>query len=416
MNHVAKEMQRLSFSIPLLIGGATTSRAHTAIKIEPFYHNGATVHVLDASRAVGVASQLLSDTTKDVFIKNTREEYDLLRHRHKNKKSANEFISLEAARVNKIKIDWQHYTPPRPHFLGTKTFTHYPLTELIPFIDWTPFFHTWELAGRYPAILEDEIIGESATQLFKDAQAMLHQICKSQWISANAVIGFFPANSVGDDIEIYTDDTRKQVRATFRMLRQQTLKSNGKPNLCLSDFIAPKSSGLHDYMGCFAVTAGIGLDTLTHQFELKNDEYNSILLKALADRFAEAFAEHIHYRVRKEFWSYAVDETLSNEEIIAEKYQGIRPAPGYPACPDHTEKPLLFELLNAPENTGIILTENFAMLPASSVSGYYFSHPDSHYFGLGKIEEDQVADYAYRKNMALEIIKRWLAPNLSDSS
>ena len=414
MQHIAKEMQRLDFTIPLLIGGATTSRAHTAIKIEPHYHNGATIHVTDASRAVGVASQLLNDDAKTPFIKNIRDEYQVLRDRHKNKKSANEFISLVDARNNKLVIDWENYIPHKPTFLGTKTFTHYLLEDLIPFIDWTPFFHTWELAGRYPAILKDEIIGESATQLFNDAHIMLKTLCKEKWLRASAVIGFFPANSIGDDIEIYTDDSRKQVRATFRMLRQQTLKANGKFNLCLADFVAPKSSGIPDYIGCFAVTAGLGVETIAHQFESKHDEYNSILLKALADRFAEAFAEHMHYRVRKEFWGYAPSEIFNNENMIAEKYCGIRPAPGYPACPDHTEKPLLFELLNAPENAGITLTENFAMLPASSVSGFYFSHPNAQYFGIGKIDEDQITDYAHRKNMALETVKQWLAPHLNE--
>jgi 5-methyltetrahydrofolate--homocysteine methyltransferase len=413
MSHIAKEMARLNFSIPLMIGGATTSRAHTAIKIEPHY-DGATIHVLDASRAVGVASQLLSDTAKDAFVQATRDEYHILRERHKNKKSANEYIPIEAARINKTAIDWNNHTPTKPAFLGVKKFTNYSFNDLIEFIDWTPFFHTWELAGRYPAILQDEIIGESATQLFNDAKVMLEKLCQEKWLHANAVIGFFPANSVGDDIEIYTDETRKQVRATFRMLRQQTKKANGKPNSCLADFIAPKSSGIADYIGGFAVTAGVGLDEIANQFESKHDEYNSILLKALADRFAEAFAEHMHYRVRKELWGYAPNEALNNNDMIAEQYQGIRPAPGYPACPDHTEKPLLFELLNAPENTGITLTENFAMLPASSVSGLYFSHPESHYFGIGKIEEDQVIDYANRKNMTLDAIKRWLAPNLSE--
>lgn len=413
MSHIAKEMQRLDFSIPLLIGGATTSRAHTAIKIEPHY-KGATIHVLDASRAVGVASQLLSDSTKDHFIKTTREEYDILRERHKNKKSANQTISLLEARANKVAIHWESYTPPKPTFLDIKTFTNYSFKDLVDFIDWTPFFHTWELAGRFPAILQDKIVGESATQLFNDAKAMLEKLYQEKWLRANAVIGFFPANSVGDDIEIYTDETRKHIRAIFRMLRQQTQKPNGKPNFCLADFIAPKSSGLSDYIGCFAVTAGIGLEHIAHQFEKKHDEYNSILLKALADRFAEAFAEHMHYRVRTELWGYAPHEKLNNEEMIAEKYQGIRPAPGYPACPDHTEKPLLFELLNAPLNAGITLTENFAMLPASSVSGFYFSHPEAQYFGVGKIEEDQVIDYANRKNMPLNVIKRWLAPNLSE--
>lgn len=413
MAHVAKEMQRLNFNIPLLIGGATTSRAHTAIKIEPNY-TGATIHVVDASRAVGVASQLLSDTTKNEFINNTREEYITLRERHKNRKSENEFIPLNAARENKFRIDTKSYLPRIPSFTGIKKFEHYPLIKLIPYIDWTPFFHTWELAGRYPAIFEDEIIGESAKSLFDDAKVMLDKLIKEKWLQANAVIGFFPANSIGDDIEIYTDKNRDSVLMTLHMLRQQTRKASGKPNLCLADFIAPKSSGIPDYIGSFAVTSGIHLDAIVHNFEKNHDEYNSILVKALADRLAEAFAEHMHQRVRKEFWGYVPEEHLNNEELIAEKYLGIRPAPGYPACPDHTEKPALFHLLNAPENALITLTENYAMLPASSVSGYYFAHPESQYFGIGKIADDQVIDYATRKNMNLILIKRWLAPLLNE--
>lgn len=412
MTHVAKEMQRLSFHIPLLIGGATTSRAHTAIKIEPHYAQ-ATIHVVDASRAVGVVSQLLNESTKTVFVENSRKEYHTLRERHKNKKSENEFISIEAARDNKFRIA-HDYRPCKPAFLGTKTFTQYSLVELVPFIDWTPFFHTWELAGSYPAIFSDEIIGESAKNLFADAQQMLTKMVSEQWLQANAVIGFFPANSVGDDIEIYADENRDHILTTLHMLRQQTRKPSGKNNLCLADFIMPKSSGIPDYIGGFAVTSGILLDHKVHAFEKQNDEYNSILLKALADRLAEAFAEHMHQRVRKEFWGYVPTEHLSNADLIAEKYTGIRPAPGYPACPDHTEKPALFELLNAPENANIILTENFAMLPASSVSGYYFSYPESHYFGVGKIAEDQVIDYAKRKCMDLILAKRWLAPNLNE--
>lgn len=411
MTHVAKEMQRLSFKVPLLIGGATTSRAHTAIKIEPHYP-GPTVHVVDASRAVGVASQLLSDTNQSEFIRTTRAEYHQLRERHKNKKSANEFISLEAARQNKFQID-HLYQPFIPSFLGIKKFVNYPLKELVSYIDWTPFFHTWELAGSYPAIFADTIIGESARHLFADAEIMLKTLIAEQWLQANAVIGFYPANSVGDDIEIYTDDNRKQVLVTLHMLRQQTKKSSNKRNLCLADFVAPKSSGIRDYMGAFAVTAGIHLDEKVKAFEIQHDEYNSILLKALADRLAEAFAEHMHQQVRKTFWGYQPSESLNNAELIAEKYQGIRPAPGYPACPDHTEKPTLFNLLSAPD-MGIILTENFAMLPASSVSGYYFSHPDSGYFGVGKITDDQLVDYAKRKNMDLNTMKRWLAPILNE--
>lgn len=411
MTHVAKEMKRLNFQVPLLIGGATTSRAHTAIKIEPNYH-GPTVHVLDASRAVGVASQLLSETSRTDFVRNTREEYEILRERHKKKKSENELVTLLDARKNQFNID-SDYSPIAPSFLGIKTFENYPLTSLIPFIDWTPFFHTWELAGSYPAIFQDEVVGDSAKQLFQDAERMLETLVKENWLEARAVIGFYPANRVGDDIEIYTDDKRDKVLTKLHMLRQQTKKSNGKHNACLADFIAEKSSGIPDYIGAFAVTAGINLDKKIEFFEKNHDEYSSILLKALADRLAEAFAEHMHQRIRQEFWGYQRDENLTNADLIAEKYVGIRPAPGYPACPDHTEKPTLFDLLKAPD-VGITLTENFAMLPASSVSGYYFSHPASSYFGIGKIAEDQLIDYATRKNMDLNTVKRWLAPHLNE--
>lgn len=413
MTYVAREMERQNFTIPLLIGGATTSRAHTALKIEPHY-SGPTIHVVDASRAVGVATQLLSETAKDEFIKTTREDYVKLRHRHMSKKSENEFVTIEEARQNKVLINWSEYKPPRPKFLGVQHVENYPLQELIPYIDWSPFFQTWELAGRYPNILEDEVVGETAKALFSDAQEMLNKIISEKWIYANGVIGFFPANSIGDDIVIYTDETRKKVLMKFHMLRQQSKKAQNKANFCLADFVAPKESGIQDYIGCFAVTSGIGLDEKVQKLEKENDEYNSILLKALADRLAEAFAEHMHLRVRKEFWGYVPTENLNNEELIAEKYVGIRPAPGYPACPDHTEKPALFSLLNATEYTKMILTENFAMLPASSVSGFYFSHPQSQYFGIGKINEDQVIDYAKRKHMDLAVVKRWLAPLLNE--
>lgn len=413
MTYVAREMERQNFTIPLLIGGATTSRAHTALKIEPHY-SGPTIHVVDASRAVGVATQLLSETAKDDFIKTTREDYVKLRHRHMSKKSENEFVTIEEARQNKVPINWSEYKPPRPKFLGVQHVSNYPLQELIPYIDWSPFFQTWELAGKYPNILEDEVVGETAKALFNDAQEMLNKIVSEKWIHANGVIGFFPANSVGDDIVIYTDETRKKVLMKFHMLRQQSKKAQNKANFCLADFVAPKESGISDYIGCFAVTSGIGLDEKVLKLEKENDEYNSILLKALADRLAEAFAEHMHLRVRKEFWGYVPTENLNNEELIAEKYVGIRPAPGYPACPDHTEKPALFSLLNATEYTKMTLTENFAMLPASSVSGFYFSHPQSQYFGIGKINEDQVIDYAKRKHMDLAVVKRWLAPLLNE--
>lgn len=410
MIHVAKELTRLNFSLPLLIGGATTSRAHTALKIEPNY-TGPTIHVVDASRAVGVASTLLSEKTKAEFTSKIKKEYAALRDLHKNKKSANTIVSIDEARKNKFNPDWSSYHIAKPSFLGTKNFTDYPLQRIIPFIDWTPFFHTWELSASYPNIFTDEIIGESAKNLFNDAQAMLKTLIREKWLQANAVIGFFPANSVGDDIEVYSDESRQQVLTTFRMLRQQTRKPQGKYNLCLADFVAPKSSGVADYLGGFAVTAGIGIESRLRIFEKNHDDYNAIMLKALADRFAEGLAEHMHARVRREFWPYAADETLTNEELISEKYRGIRPAPGYPACPDHTEKPALFALLRA-ERQGILLTENYAMLPASSVSGFYFAHPESQYFGVGKIAEDQVTDYAKRKNMDIVMLKRWLASQL----
>jgi 5-methyltetrahydrofolate--homocysteine methyltransferase len=413
MIYVAKEMERLGFTIPLLIGGATTSRAHTAIKIEQHY-SGATVHVVDASRAVGVASQLLSNDHKHAFMNTTREEYTTLRARHLNKKSENALVSLAQARANNVAIQWADYLPVKPSFLGVKSFTDYDLEQIAPYIDWTPFFQTWELAGRYPRILEDEVVGESARSLFSDAQVMLKTMLTEKWMQSNAVVGFFPANSVGDDIEVYTDETRQTVLATFRMLRQQSRKAKDKANICLADFVAPKTTGIADYIGGFAVTSGVGLDERVAEFEANHDEYSSILAKALADRLAEAFAEHMHERVRRELWGYHPDEALTNDDLISEKYVGIRPAPGYPACPDHTEKPLLFSLLNAPELAKMVLTENFAMLPASSVSGFYFSHPASQYFGIGKIDNDQVVDYAERKAMDLNLVKRWLAPHLMD--
>ncbi len=411
MTYVASEMQRQQFELPLLIGGATTSRAHTALKIEPHYH-GATVHVVDASRAVGVASQLLSDEHRDGYAAKIRSEYDALRELHKGKKSEVQMISLDEARANKIKLDWESHIIVKPSQLGIQSFTDYSLQQLVDFIDWTPFFSTWELAGRYPRILEDAIVGESARQLFDDAKAMLKHIVNEKWLKANAVIGFFPANSVGDDIEVYADENRDVVISTFRMLRQQTRKAKDKYNLCLADFVAPKSTGIADYIGGFAVSAGIEMEDQLAVFEKSLDDYSSIMLKALADRLAESFAEHMHLRVRREFWPYAEHEDFSNDELIAEKYRGIRPAPGYPACPDHTEKPALFELLDVTARAGISLTESFAMWPASSVSGFYFSHPESTYFGVGKVAEDQIIDYAERKKMSVPDVKRWLATHL----
>ena len=410
MSHVAKEMQREGFTIPLLIGGATTSRVHTAVKIEPGY-DGATVWVPDASRSVGVCSNLLSDQQRAGYIAGVKQEYENVRLQHKEKKGQ-PLLTLAQARKNGWKTDWRQYLPPQPNFIGLKTFTKYPLEELVPCIDWTPFFQTWELSGRYPAILQDPVVGEAAHNLFQDAQAMLKVIIAEKWLQANAVIGLFPCNSVNsDDIEIYSDESRVKVLAIFHNLRQQNVKPQGNPNQCLADFIAPKESGVKDYIGAFAVTAGIGIDARVKAFEEKHDDYDAIMLKALADRLAEAFAEHMHLRVRKEFWGYAKDEDLDSQGLIAEKYRGIRPAPGYPACPDHTEKAALFELLKAPE-VGITLTEGFAMLPAAAVSGFYFSHPDSRYFAVGKIGKDQAQDYARRKAMTLTEVERWLAPVL----
>lgn len=411
MTHVASEMQRLNFKIPLLIGGATTSRVHTAVKIAPNYKQDS-IYVKDASRAVGVATSLLSTSLKAEFSRKIRDEYDEVRQRHKNKFTVINWLTLEAARDNKLSIDWENYTPHRPDFIGLRVFEDYPFWELRNYIDWTPFFLVWELAGRYPRILDDGVVGSEARKLYDDAQTMLDNIEAKKLLTAHAVIGLFPANSIGDDIEIYADDNRHDLLGVIHTLRQQNQKPPGRPNLALADFIAPKETGICDYIGGFAVTAGVGIDAVVAGYEKKLDDYNSILIKALADRLAEAFAEYLHERVRKEFWGYANDEALANDDLIKEKYRGIRPAPGYPACPDHTEKRTLFSLLNVERNTQIELTESFAMLPAASVSGFYFSHPQSQYFGLGKINKDQVQDYARRKGMKLETIERWLAPNL----
>ncbi|MDO8926015.1 MAG: methionine synthase [Sideroxyarcus sp.] len=414
MAHVAKEMERQGFKIPLLIGGATTSRVHTAVKIEPNYPSGQTVYVTDASRAVGVCSNLLSNTSRDSYIAEIKADYQAARDQHEGKKGKAVHVTLQEARKLGVKTDWKKYTPPKPKLLGVQKLENYPLAILVDFIDWSPFFQAWELAGRYPKILDDKVVGEEARKLFADAQAMLKKIVKEKWLSANAVFGLFPANSAGsDDIEIYTDDKRKQVAMTWHNLRQQTKKPADIPNYCLADYIAPKESGVKDYIGGFAVTTGIGIDARVAEFEKQNDDYSAIMLKALADRLAEAFAEHLHLRVRREFWGYASDEALSNEDIIAEKYRGIRPAPGYPACPEHSEKGPLFELLQAPKNASITLTESFAMLPTAAVSGFYFSHPQAQYFATGKVDKDQVADYAKRKGWTVEEAERWLAPVLS---
>jgi 5-methyltetrahydrofolate--homocysteine methyltransferase len=411
MVHMASEMQRLKMDIPLLIGGATTSRIHTAVKIDPKYPN-AVVYVPDASRAVGVAGDLLSEERKENYIKGIKEEYDTMRIQRAARSTKRKTFSIEQARDNAYKGDWENYTPPKPTFLGLKTFEDYSLEELSQYIDWTPFFHAWELAGKYPKILNDEVVGEEATTLFNDAQKMLKQVVDEKWLSARAVIGFFPANSVGDDIEVYADDERAEVKTMLHHLRQQMAKPSDRPNSCISDFVAPKDSGKQDYVGAFAVTAGIGIDEHVKRFEDDHDDYNSILLKALADRLAEAFAECMHKRVRQEFWGYAADESLTNNDLIAENYQGIRPAPGYPACPDHTEKATLWSLIGPDKNAGITITESFAMLPTAAVSGFYFSHPDAKYFGTGKVKQDQVEDYAKRKGDDLSVVERWLAPVL----
>ncbi len=413
MVHVAKEMQRQNFDIPLLIGGATTSKVHTAVKIEPGYEHPV-VYVPDASRAVGVASNLLSREHKAAYIDDIRSEYVTVRERRRNQSEVRSYTKLDTARANKAKIDWPHYTPPQPQFLGTRVLDDYPLGELVDRIDWTPFFMAWELAGKYPRILDDDVVGEQARNLFDDAQAMLKKIVDEKWLTARAVFGFFPANNVGDDdIELYTDDSRNELRTTLHHIRQQMERKTAQPNFCLSDFIAPKASGVSDYLGAFAVTAGIGVDERVAHFEAEHDDYNAIMLKVLADRLAEAFAERLHERVRKEFWGYAANEDLSNEELIKEKYQGIRPAPGYPACPDHSEKALLWELIKPDETIGLNITESFAMTPTAAVSGWYFSHPDARYFGTGKIQKDQAEDYARRKGMDLATAERWLAPVLA---
>jgi 5-methyltetrahydrofolate--homocysteine methyltransferase len=411
MSHVAKEMQRLGFEVPLLIGGATTSRTHTAVKIEPHY-KGPTVWIPDASRAVGVATLLSSAEQRGKYLEDVRADYVKVREQHA-RKTGQKSVSLEAARANGAKLDWAGYVPPRPRQLGVTALRNYPLEQLVPRIDWAPFFQTWDLAGKYPDILEDPVVGEAARNVLRDGQAMLERIVKGRWLSASGVFGLWPASSVGDDIEIYADESRAVELATWHNLRQQNQKPAGNPNLCLADFVAPRDGGVADYVGAFAVTAGIGIDTKVNEFLAKNDDYDAIMVKALADRLAEAFAEHLHERVRKEYWGYAAGERLSTAELIGEKYAGIRPAPGYPACPDHTEKAGLFHLLDAQKQAGIALTDTYAMLPAASVSGFYLSHPEARYFAVGKVERDQVADYAHRKGMDLAQAERWLASILN---
>ena len=427
MVYLAKEMDKLNIKIPIMIGGATTSRAHTAVKIAPEYKQ-TVVHVNDASRAVTVASNLLQKDTKDNYVKAIREEYDTLREGYLNRSRDKNYLTIEQARKNKLQLNWKNYQPAMPNFIGVKKI-EVELSELVDFIDWTPFFNSWELYGKYPAILTDEIVGEQATHLFADAQKMLQQIVTKKWFTAKGILGIFPANQINDDdIEIKIQNLNFQIPnekseltttynlqpTTFLTLRQQSQKTAGAPNIALADFIAPKESEIQDYIGCFCVSTGFGVEEKAVEYEKDLDDYNSIMVKALADRLAEAFAEYLHLKVRKEIWGYASDEKLNNFELIKEEYKGIRPAPGYPACPDHLEKPTIWKLLNVAEEIGVTLTESMAMWPASSVSGYYFANPQSKYFGLGKIKEDQVIDYAKRRGISTEVATKWLAPNIAD--
>jgi 5-methyltetrahydrofolate--homocysteine methyltransferase len=411
MVHVAKEMERRKMNIPLLIGGATTSKVHTAVKIAPHYSHPV-IHVNDASRSVPVASALLSAEQKQDIADRTSEEYDRLRKQHAGAQSQNKFISIQKARENAWPCDWNAYKPSAPLKPGVTVLNDFPMEELVPYIDWTPFFHAWEMKGSYPRILNDPERGTEATKLFNDAQQMLKKLISEKWLQAHAVTGIFPANTNGDDVEVYANEQRHSVQAVFHTLRQQTGKPSGQYNVALSDFIAPKSTQVEDYIGAFAVTAGAGIDEHVARFEAAHDDYSAILLKALADRLAEAFAERLHEKVRKEIWGYAADEKFTNEELIQESYAGIRPAPGYPAQPDHTEKLTIWNLLDVERNTGITLTESMAMVPTAAVSGLFIAHPASHYFGLGKISRDQVEDYARRKNMSMDEAERWLGPVL----
>lgn len=413
MAYVASEMKRKEIDIPLLIGGATTSKVHTAVKIAPKY-DGATIYVTDASRAVGVASNLLSTTLRDDYLAGIREEYATVRGTHERGQKSKQRLAITDARANRLQLDWAAYEPPQAKASGLTIFDNYDLAELTACIDWSPFFATWELKGTYPNIFSDAHVGDVARSLFNDAQAMLQRIIGEQWLTAKAVVGLWSANSVGDDIEVYEDATRSNVLQTFHTLRQQMpRKGKERANFALADFIAPRESGRIDTLGAFVVTTGIGIDAPVKAFEEANDDYNAILLKALADRLAEAFAERMHQKVRKDLWGYAPDEKLENNDLIQEQYLGIRPAPGYPAFPDHTEKGLLWALLDAERHTGVSLTESYAMWPASSVSGFYFGHPESRYFGVGKIDQDQVEDYAKRKSFDLKTMERWLSPNLN---
>jgi len=413
MVHVAREMQRLDFHVPLLIGGATTSKAHTAVKIEEHYRNNATIYVPDASRSVTVVSNLLNDDARDDFVANIHKEYDAIRARAAGRDTRRNLISHEQATSNAFQADWENYQPPVPSFIGHRVLEDYPLETLVPYIDWTPFFITWSLSGKYPAILEDEVVGEAARDLFRDAQAMLDHIIRNRLLKAQAVYGFWPASRTADnDVTIYRDEQDSTPAATFNFLRQQARKADQQPNLSLADYIAP-SSGPQDYIGGFAVCTGSGADELANRYAEQNNDYNSLMVKALADRLAEAFAEHLHERVRREFWAYAPDEQLDTEALIRERYRGIRPAPGYPACPEHSDKVQLFRLLDAERQITLKLTESYAMWPAAAVSGFYFSHPESRYFSVGKIDDDQVEDFASRRGIDIEQAKTLLRPILA---
>ena len=415
MVYLAKELDRQNIKIPLLIGGATTSKAHTAVKIAP-HSKAPVIHVNDASRAVGVVSNLLQEDKKEAYTLKIREEYEVFKAKFLERTSAKSYVSYEEAQKNTCSIDWNSFEAKLPNALGVHTIEQQSLKDLVPYIDWSPFFRSWDLHGKYPDILTDEVVGEQAQSLFQDAQEMLNQIVEDNWLTAKARFGLFPAHAVGDDIEIYTTDDRSQVSARWLTLRQQLKKRRGIPNLALADFVAPKTSGKKDYIGAFCVTTGFGTDEKAQAFEAENDDYSSIMVKALSDRLAEAFAEYLHERVRRKYWGYAVEESFSNEELIQEKYKGIRPAPGYPACPDHLEKKTLWKLMEVEETIGVQLTESLAMWPASSVSGYYFAHPEAQYFGLGKIKTDQLVSYSKRRGISLDEARKWLNPNLAEES
>ena len=411
MVHVAREMQRQDFALPLLIGGATTSPAHTSVKIAPQY-SGAVVYVKDASRSVGVCQTLSAPAARTAFVAQVRAEHERRREQHAGKKVKVPELTLAAARANRRPLDWSSYAAPQPRFPGIHRFDGYPLAELLGYIDWMPFFNAWEFSGKFPDILTDPKVGEAASNLYADARRMLKELIAGRWLTANAVVGLFPANSVGDDVEIYADEARTEVLTTLNFLRQQKGKPDGQPHECLADYVAPRSSGVRDWFGAFAVTAGVGIEEHVARFERAHDDYSAIMLKALADRLAEAAAEHFHERVRRELWGYAAAETLTNEQLVREEYRGIRPAPGYPACPEHTEKAKLWKLLDVERNAGIRLTESYAMYPTAAVSGWYLAHPQARYFALGKIDREQVQDYARRKGMTLADAQRWLSANL----